>query len=230
MNCGGNIRLSINNFYEMACQVTPVSYPWWLSHWLNCCNGIKHDHRSTGHVLESGWCLERMTTKKCANRAVVLKGLDTASCFVVLCLPSKLPWLEMHLFYGASTFFLEQMCRKTPDWSLLVLAFPSWCNLALLLLWRCSQDDFHLSQKGQSAFLGVWHSSLAPFLWGIVDTPRKYLHVLKTDDITPELMNHPWIFVLHLHRKRRQHFSLRVNKHVNTHLSGQHILLCSCFK
>ena len=147
-----------------------------------------------------------MTTKKCPNRAVVLKGLDTASCFVFLCLPSKLPWLEMHLFYGASTFFLEQMCRKTPDWSLLVLAFPSWCNLALLLLWRCSQDDFHISQKGQSAFLGVWHSSLASFLWGIVDTPRKYLHVLKTDDITPELMNHPWIFVLHLHRKRRQHF------------------------
>ena len=206
MNFGGNIRLSINNFYEMACQVTPVSYPWWLSHWLNCCNGIKHDHRSTGWVLESGWCLERMTTKKCANRAVVLKGLDTASCFVFLCLPSKLPWLEMHLFYGASTFFLEQMCRKTPDWSLLVLAFPSWCNLALLLLWRCSQDDFHISQKGQSAFLGVWHSSLASFLWGIVDTPRKYLHVLKTDDITPELMNHPWIFVLHLHRKCRQHF------------------------
>ena len=206
MNFGGNIRLSINNFYEMACQVMPVSYPWWLSHWLNCCNGIKHDHRSTGRVLESGWCLERMTTKKCANRAVVLKGLDTASCFVFLCLPSKLPWLEMHLFYGASTFFLERMCQKTPDWSLLVLAFPSWCNLALLLLWRCSQDYFHFSQKGQSAFLGVWHSSLASFLWGIVDTPRKYLHILKTDDSTPESMNHPWIFVLHLHRKCRQHF------------------------
>ena len=107
MNFSGNIRLSINNFYEMACQVTPVSYPWWLSHWLNCYNGIKHDHGSTGRVLESGWCLERMMTKKCANRAVVLEGLDTASCFVFLCLPSKLPWLEMHLFYGASTFFLE---------------------------------------------------------------------------------------------------------------------------
>ena len=202
MNFGGNIRLSINNFYEMACQVTPVSYPWWLSHWLNCCNGIKHDHRSTGRVLESGWCLERMTTKKCANRAVVLKGLDTASCFVFPCLPSKLHDLRCTFFMGPQHFFLNKCVKKR----LLVLAFPSWCNLALLLLWRCSQDDFHLLQKGQSTFLGVWHSSLESFLWGIVDTPRKYLHNLKTDDSTPESMNHPWIFVLHLHRKRRQHF------------------------